>query len=108
MNKKFTVSIFMILFMLTFAVFGQSSIEFKKYHNPEELNSFLSGIVKGNITICKLHKIADTPGNKPVYILEIGDQIKQKRNLFREYLLRQTWKVSICYLPKQAFSSSMT
>ncbi len=79
MNKKFTVSIFMILFMLTFAVFGQSSIEFKKYHNPEELNSFLSGIVKGNITICKLHKIADTPGNKPVYILEIGDQIKQKK-----------------------------
>ena len=81
MNKKFMASIFIVLFLFSLAAAGQSSNEFTKYHNPGEVNSFLNGIVKGNLMICKLHKIGKTPRNEPVYIIEIGDQIRQKKKM---------------------------
>ncbi len=79
MNKKFFTLIMSVPFLFTLIVGGQNRIEFRKYHNPQEVNKFLNGIVKTNNAECKLHKIGKTPEGKPVYILEIGDQIKKKK-----------------------------
>ncbi len=67
-----------ILLLVTLISGGQYDYDSSKYHNPQEINKFLNNIVKKNKKIAKLHEIAVTPGKNRLYILEIGDQIRNK------------------------------
>ena len=81
MINKLLITIFSVPLLISFLIGGETGIDFTKYHNPQEINKFLSDLVKSNKDISRLHKIADTPGRNRVYILEIGDQVRMKRKL---------------------------
>lgn len=79
MTNKWLILIFSVPLLISFLVGGETGVDLTKYHNPQEINNFLNGVVKSNKGITRLHKIADTPGGNKVYILEIGDQIRVKK-----------------------------
>lgn len=51
---------------------AQSGQKAVKYHSPEEIQQVLQSIHQQNRTNTRLHHIADSPGGRPVSVLEIG------------------------------------
>src|SRR5690554_4957819 len=51
---------------------AQSGQKAVKYHSPEEIQQVLQSIHQQNRTATRLHHIADSPGGRPVSVLEIG------------------------------------
>jgi len=77
--KKCMTAFLIVPLLMIFLTGSENGIDFKKYHNPREVEKFLKDIVKSNGSSCRLHSIAATPAGNGVYILEIGDQLKQKQ-----------------------------
>ena len=67
------------LFLLGCLIFSasnltaQSDLSFSRYHNPDEVQQLLKEF--GNSANTKLHQVAESPGGKPVTILEIGTNL---------------------------------
>ncbi len=76
---------FLIILMTVFAISGVfnatvfAGTDFSKYHSPGEINKLLTGYVRNNKDISRLHKIAISPGGVRVLLIEIGNQLNLKR-----------------------------
>lgn len=60
----------------------QSVLTFNAYHTPGEVQRILERIEQSNPGKIKLHRIATTPGGKPVAVLEIGNNLKDVPAIF--------------------------
>ena len=61
------------------ALHGQpATIDFDRYHSPQEVAGALSALVTASPTTTALHTIARSPGGKDVLVLEIGPEIGSK------------------------------
>ena len=58
--------------LIFFSVLGASA---QQYMTPKQLNDKLSSIQHSNPTVAKIHKLADSYGNNPVLILELGTEL---------------------------------
>jgi hypothetical protein len=83
MNQKklmaFVTTLLFILFFCMTGFAGEMTLKFDRYHTPEELNKTLVEFSKKNSKVSTLHKIADSPGGLPVYIIEIGPEVKKNK-----------------------------
>ncbi|MGB2843555.1 MAG: M14 family metallopeptidase [Candidatus Aminicenantaceae bacterium] len=66
-----------ILFFIFPSWTAQSQFNFDRYHTPAELNEALKNFAASNPKITVLHKIAVTPGQKTVNMIEIGSEVKR-------------------------------
>lgn len=53
----------------------QTTLEYKKYHKPDEINALLKKLAKQYGQTTKLHNLATSPGGRKLLILEIGNEV---------------------------------
>ncbi len=75
MRQKILPVFLCMVFLSAFSFTATESLPFNRYHSPEELNAILKNFAKNYPNSTKLHKIAETPSQKELYILEIGSEI---------------------------------
>jgi cell division protein FtsL len=75
-RKRITFLVLLICFFISVPVF--SSVALKNYHTQQQINAFLKQVSNTNQNITNLKKLAVSPGNRPVYLLEIGSETKAK------------------------------
>jgi hypothetical protein len=81
-QKSAFVGVLALLFMFTLILPSTMGAEakpgttpaFDSYHSPAQVNQLLKKLASANPGITKLHKIAVTPGGRPLYIMEIGPE----------------------------------
>ncbi len=57
-------------------------ISFNAYHTGQEVQQILNNLQQGNSASTKLHKIATSPGDNPVTVLEIGSNLENVPAIF--------------------------
>ncbi len=82
MAKKHIVFLIGILLITGIKAGAQKDISFDKYHNYAEVQQILKALQQEQPENTKIHTIATSPGGKPVYVLEIGSNLKDAPALF--------------------------
>ena len=73
--KQKTLQIFLgIVCLALFSFASTIDLTFDRYHSPDELNKILKDAADRFPKITKLHKIAATPSQREISILEIGNE----------------------------------
>lgn len=72
-QKKWLALIFIFIFLGQFST-AQVETDFTRYHDPAELNQALQQLAAAFPAVTKLHKLAVSPGNNTLFILEIGPE----------------------------------
>ena len=65
----------LIFFALALCSFGMLKAQPDAYPDPANINESLKKLQQSNPTVCKLSRLAESPGKKEVLILEIGKEI---------------------------------
>ncbi len=60
----------------------KTGISFNAYHTGQEVQQILNNLQQGNSATTKLHKIAASPGDNPVTVLEIGSNLEDVPAIF--------------------------
>lgn len=69
-KQRKAITIVLLLFLLPGFTGAQQNFEKQKYHATDELEQILNAFEQNNKT--KIHRIANSPGGRPVTVLEIG------------------------------------
>lgn len=69
-KQRKAITIILFLFLLPGYTGAQPNIKKQKYHAPDELEQILNAFQQNNKT--KIHRIANSPGGRPITVLEIG------------------------------------
>ncbi len=56
--------------------------DFDRYHTPEEVNKLLSEYVRSHPQMTRLHRLAQSPGQRSVTLIEIGPETQQEQKTF--------------------------
>lgn len=76
-NYSKTTVFFMLIWLFASSVSSgqQTTLEYKKYHKPDEINALLKKLAKQYGQKTKLHNLATSPGERKLIILEIGNEV---------------------------------
>ncbi|MBD3414501.1 MAG: hypothetical protein GF421_08740 [Candidatus Aminicenantes bacterium] len=74
MNRKILPVFLFLLFISSWGFTSTDSLKFDQYHNPAELIKAVQALAADYPEITRLHKIASTPSQRELYILEIGSE----------------------------------
>ena len=80
MTKPKWLALFGILLLATSGLAAE--VGFDRYHSPAELNRALADFATAHPQFTKLHKLAVSPGDNPVHLLEIGPETGKKDKSF--------------------------
>lgn len=81
---KIVLSSLWVIAILTFCsdLFAQTEVTFDKYKSNAEVQKALNDLQQKFPAKLALHRIADSPGGEPVYVLEIGKDLKNVPAVF--------------------------
>ncbi len=81
---KIGLNLLWVVVLLTCSanVHAQTAISFEKYKSNSEVQAALNTLQQKAPGRTALHKIADSPGGVPVYVLEIGKELKNRPAIF--------------------------
>jgi len=75
MKKKIIMAMFLVLMFTFFITATPVDLKFDKYHSPNEIEQTLKSWAQANPQIAVIHSLAESPGNHPVSLIEIGPEI---------------------------------
>ena len=61
---------------------AQNGLSFDKYKTNSEVQKALTLLQQKSPATTALHKIAESPGGEPIYVLEIGKELKNVPAIF--------------------------
>ncbi len=72
----------LLIVSLSLNLQAQNSVRFEKYKTNAEVQKSLNDLQQNSPNRTTLHKIAESPGGEPVYVLEIGKDLKNVPAIF--------------------------
>jgi len=78
--QSYLLSLLILSFCLSLQ--AQNSVTFEKYKTNPEVQKALSDLQGKSPSLTALHKIAESPGGEPIYVLEIGKELKNVPAIF--------------------------
>jgi hypothetical protein len=66
---------------------GQPVNELNRYHNQEQINSFMKDLLVKNSGNVKIHNLGTSPGKRQLLLYEIGPEINNENKLFPAVLV---------------------
>lgn len=81
-NKVQSYRLTLLIVSLCFNLQAQNSVKFQNYKTNSEVQKALNDLHQNSPDRTALHKIAESPGGEPVYVLEIGKELKNAPAIF--------------------------
>jgi len=74
MKQKRNLVVLGVWLMCTAVLAAPAAVDFDRYHTPAEVDKALADFARANPQVTRLHRLADSPGNRDVTLIEIGPE----------------------------------